>query len=161
MNFHSWKLFRLGALLSHQRVFGSKLKSSNVSYILIKPPSTKLWLRIPTRKIISRNTIFFKHSCMFLWKQIFSSVFDLALSAISHKHSNLASILGENKHVLLRNHSFTFDTIKLYHPTEPCKLIEHFRINFEAVRGRDLGQFKCNISTHYWRLHYCPTQPCD
>lgn len=80
--------------------------------------------------------------------QIFSSVFDLALSAISHKRSNLGSILGKKKpYVLLRSHSFSCDTIKLYCSTKPCKLIEHFSLNFEAVRRIVLGQFKYNTAT--------------
>lgn len=79
--------------------------------------------------------------------QIFSSVFDLALSAISHKRSNLRSILGKKNPYVLLSHSFSCDTTKLCHSTEPCKLIEHFRLNFEAVRRRVLGQFKCNTAT--------------
>lgn len=91
---------------------------------------------------------------MFLWMQIFSSVSDLALSAISHRTWDL--FWGEKTYVLLRNHSVSCSTIKLYHSTELCKLIEHFRVNFEAVRRR----FKCSkVNSSATLVHLLGTTP--
>lgn len=56
---------------------------------------------------------------------------------------------GKNPHALLRSHSFScwHNITVSTNSTEPCKLIEYFRMNFKIIRRRVLGQFTCNTTT--------------